>query len=689
MMKDDVGPNSTAAALRRLADFSSSRHLSVENRTLAQEKAAILIQDIDRAVDDNSIDLNLHSLADILTALGMFDKENNKRLANRVCKLMDDYEDELVKTLKPYRLLECLKALASLELYHSSLIGRISHRLQQGDALAMLEARHLAGGIKALVMLGRIHDNEGILRTFMRRWRKQAFRQTATTADICQTLYAARCLLRHTGNNNENLVAETTTVIYTLLRELHGPSLNATASRSLTAGQVAETLMTVTAFQVKVENSIFGHLMRTLGQDRTLECATIPDIARILLSMERLGLYGYHSVVQSLGRQFLDLVQNEAVEPRSVCTILRAALRLHARDDEVMESYVKAARFLLVDDTNGNEAPFLQSCSDVHLGSLVRFLSIVRCDDEKALVALAERILEPDMIEYCSAEAASRILTYFTALIDSSIKEMFEMRSLLSDMYHELGTHLLTAQLSPAGTSAAMQAYAKASYVRDMGIFDHLASHLVTTLDDCSVRQVTQGLWACGKMMVWESEHVEAQQSWPPYLEAAKKYATFLASRAAKLTAKDVSQALWATGRLRIDNVKVVCAFAYRARQVASDCTSQEVANVLWGLSRVGFDDRAVVSVLTNRMSELYPSAQEAATVLYALGRMEIKDEQVFSSMSDVMMKQLETASAQAIANALWAYRTVHIAPPRELMDSWVIQKLGLDSVPAPRLENL
>jgi hypothetical protein len=49
----------------------------------------------------------------------------------------------------------------------------------------------------------------------------------------------------------------------------------------------------------------------------------------------------------------------------------------------------------------------------------------------------------------------------------------------------------------------------------------------------------------------------------------------------------------------------------------------------------------------------------------------------------------LESASAQAIANALWAYRTVEIPPPRELMDSWVIQKLGLDSVTVIPMEDL
>ena len=37
---------------------------------------------------------------------------------------------------------------------------------------------------------------------------------------------------------------------------------------------------------------------------------------------------------------------------------------------------------------------------------------------------------------------------------------------------------------------------------------------------------------------------------------------------------------------------------------------------------------------------------------------MEIQDENVLSAMSAIMMTQVETASAQSIANALWAYQS-------------------------------
>ena len=394
-------------------------------------------------------------------------------------------------------------------------------------------------------------------------------------------------------------------------------------------------------------------------------------------------------MVQRLGLRFLELVQKEYVDPRSANTILWSTLLLHRRDRAAMKPFMEAATFLILGSPKGGDPSFLSACSDVELSNFAWFLSRTRCYDEEALFALANRILEPDILESFSPKSAARVLSSFTELIESSAEEASVIHSVLSQLFHGLGTHLLSAQLTPAETSASMLAYAKASYIQDMGIFDHLADHLREILESCSIRQVSEGLWACGKMMAWESDQNGELESEPPYFKAAREYAAFLASLATQLTARDVSQAIWASGRLGIADFKIVCAFAYRARQVAPNCTSQEVATILWGLSKVGYDDRAVILAFTNRLKDLHPTSQEGATVLYALGRMDIRDDIVFSSMSNVMMEQLETASAQAVANALWAHRAVHIAPPQELLDSWAIQKLGLDGVQQYRIEDL
>lgn len=685
VLTKEFGSGSNAAALRRLATLSKSRHLSDKDRSLGEEKINVLLEEIERTMNSDSMDVSLYALADILCALSKLrDNKNVIPLANRVLCRLTESEQELVKTLRPYRLVECLEALVALQIDHLALIRRICHRLQQGDALASLEPRYLARGLKAMVAIDR-HANDKIaatIKAFMRRWRKQSVRRSASIVEICQALYAARRLQQQL-NADDRLVDETTTMVHTLFRELRSPSPETSFSPSLTAGQVAEVLMTASAFHVNATNPIVDFVMETLKHEPTMERATVPDIARILVSMERLSITQYTMVIQCLGLQLRKLVQQETeMEPRSVCNILKSADRLCHRGDEELEPFVGFIRDLIVQSSSGGVSFFLQCCSDMELSSLARFLCIIRCNDEEVMVQLCERILEPDIVASCSPKAASWILAYITTWTDASSTDTKEMRPILSELFHELGAHLLSAQLTSAETSASIHAYARASYVHDMGIFDYLARHLSSLLPDCSIRQVVQALWSCGKMRLWEADYGEEEEVGLPYLEAARDYAAFLASKASQLNSKDVSQALWAIGRLGIKDSNVVKSFARQASRVSPECNSLEVSNILWGLSRVGYDDCEVISVLTGRMLDLEPSPQEAATVLYALGRMGIRDEEVFSAMSEVMMGQLESASAQAIANALWAYRTVEISPPRELMDSWVLEKLGLDGVP-------
>jgi len=116
--------------------------------------------------------------------------------------------------------------------------------------------------------------------------------------------------------------------------------------------------------------------------------------------------------------------------------------------------------------------------------------------------------------------------------------------------------------------------------------------------------------------------------------------------------------------------------------------TMPEIANILHGMSNYRkVHCSATVQCFTDRLLYLHikhsekASPREAANVLLALGRMEIRDERVFEVMSTDMLDQLDVASAQAIANALWAYRTVHIPPPRQLLDRWAMQRLGLNTV--------
>ena len=45
------------------------------------------------------------------------------------------------------------------------------------------------------------------------------------------------------------------------------------------------------------------------------------------------------------------------------------------------------------------------------------------------------------------------------------------------------------------------------------------------------------------------------------------------------------------------------------------------------------------------------------------------------------MIERIDEASAQAVANTLWAYRAVRMTPPKELSASWASEKLGIVSI--------
>jgi hypothetical protein len=137
-------------------------------------------------------------------------------------------------------------------------------------------------------------------------------------------------------------------------------------------------------------------------------------------------------------------------------------------------------------------------------------------------------------------------------------------------------------------------------------------------------------------------------------------------------------------GRLKITDMSVLFALAMKASKIASEkgFNSQELANVIWGLSKTEYRDEMVLSILTKQMRDEVileqSTPQEAANVMYALGRMMVRDEETFSCMNEVVMRNLDQATTQAIANTLWAHDRVNLTPPQQLFDSWAKEKLDI-----------
>ena len=81
---------------------------------------------------------------------------------------------------------------------------------------------------------------------------------------------------------------------------------------------------------------------------------------------------------------------------------------------------------------------------------------------------------------------------------------------------------------------------------------------------------------------------------------------------------------------------------------------------------------------MQNEEIVLQSTPQEAANVMYALGRMLIHDSKTFDVMNYVIMRNLDHATTQTIANALWAHDRLDLTPPQQLFDNWAKEKLDI-----------
>ena len=590
----------------------------------------------------------------------------------------------------------------------------------------------------------------------MRRLRKAKVRHYATNWDIIRALRAVERLSRisnycHDNGNENNGIAngdgsqtqladgkfrdgfaeEATTFGYTVIQgllaqpkqELQSHKSGITSSSNNLSGNQMIDMLSAWATLRRVDSSlqddlILINILPKLATSGALNAITFAQLEKLLSTLNRLQANSHPEIFASAGWKLLDLVLNDnnrhdasslrphsaSLTPARIYEILRCTVLSYRKEESVMEPYLHATSILFTNSM------FVASSTVQELANFLWFMSMARWHNPFVLRTLVRRMLDPEVVESCTPKLASRILGTFVSLLfspdiqkthDDSIEEdesppIEDLNFLATDLFHEYGGHLLSSQLSPAEISSALYAYAKISYVRDMGIYDHLVSQIALLADDCTTRQLSQSLWSCGKMAMWEGAHdigedeaiEDGNTQDPPYLDNAKHLAYALASRAKDLSPIDVAQSIWSLGRLGVNDARTVCSLAYRAEEIADQLNSAEVANILWGLCKVRFNDQQVINTISNRITidALRASPQEAANVLYALGSMRVQDEALFADLTDIMLEQIDRASAQAIANALWAHRAVKISPPQELLDRWAMQKVGIVGISTTNL---
>jgi hypothetical protein len=652
--------------------------------------------------------------------------------------------------LSPRRLIRCLRAVQPYpDATSSDLYRAMVERLCQGDAQARLDAADLV----TLLGLAHLDDTSSYEGRFgdatlqskrpelrvaldrlivrcARRLRKQKVRESASIPTLVRAMIRARQLYRDLAGQRVlseateaiwndattddsaddcNLQRELRIVLFTLTNQLVRPRSNETsmegrqASGSVQRLSAAQVAIVCDTMRSVLELNATHPLVATFCQDVIPDHAhnwneappSLQDIARILSALEHWRMVnGTTQLVYTLGRAFEAQIANGDVcdfKPRDVNTILRCGALLGS-NESTMTPFLVGAKHLLA------SSDFLSFCGPSELANFGWFAAFkahgnVHGNDDVVL-ALGHRILDQEVASLYSPKQACRILNAFTALCSNSAEGEDSPRTeLLADLFERLGEHLLASHLSPLDASSAIYSYAKASYVLDMGIFDHLVGIVASQLTQCSIRQVAQTLWSCGKMIAFESFNTidedrpnDETYELPPYATSATQLVTFLSHHSDQLSSKDVAQTLWAMSRLGMNDIDIWTPILNRVREVAPDLTNQERANLLWALRKMPITDSKVIFALTRpfalasfadtSVSSQAIKPQEASNILYALGHLNIRDVDVFRYLTHVILLQVDSASAQSVANVLWAHRAVHIEPPRQLLENWASRRL-------------
>jgi len=661
---------------------------------------------------------------------------NNKRIRNNM------------ELLAPQRLLEIINALATLQMNDQTfLIQFIAKRLSKGDAIGQLTGREISMSFKSFSILKQINVEyiKSFTRRLRKATIRNEMSSTDLCRAIWSIgqltelieLYAQDEImfgpkLQHEDENNGDndftnnitldksnhmdtkeitegwhldheemamILNECETCCYTLIRELMRPFERErsdtigdtikqnTKIRSLNPSQIADILSTCVIFEFNNDEEILSDLLNHLFH--SIEVMNTPfdavDIARILWSIQRLKIKDHSDVVTALSNQYINSIKSKnvlAYAPKRLNTVLRSIVMILPDNGRNQLSLFNAISPLLSDDK------YLEKCNEFEVSNFAFVMAMADYYDKDVIQALSRRMKNEDIASTCTPSSASRFLWSLSRLVNN--KKDYEMNELLFEMFQSLLGVLLSLQLTPVDASSAMWAIAKSSYSLDMGIFDHLAELLAKDymLEKATVQQICHALWACGKMIHFEDFLKEMEEYGefvpPPYAICGKKYATFLVSVRDQMTEKDVAQALWAVGRLKITDMTIVNALAAKAANIAlkKQFNSQEIANIIWGLSKTGFNDEIIITILAKQMREnnilQQTTPQEAANVMYGLGKMKLRDEKTFSCMNAVVMSHLEDATTQTIANTLWAHDCVNLAPPQQLFDSWAKEKLDI-----------
>ena len=750
-----LSPKIAAKALRKLVELSLklppfasvdkhhrfTRINRQQNTIKSKNLLSILIESVATSIIQHTNDVsptsisadmfNVFSIVDILYSFAViqtnrikgnanFNNSNDSfaNLARRLCQIA--YHDEMfVRQAGGNRTCETLWAMAVLQLNDQiKFISFLAESLyQRRDLLGKYSAQSLATLLWSFARLKYVHLD--FVKSYTRRIRKQSIRDEATASDICTIIWAVssslQCLERKTAlthsqiefapyadelrEETRGLIFRLTRPFLTVIQSTDDGTLYTTGNKSfvstLHSGQIADIYWGFNVLGQDVDDELFSVLNEKLLDDQCLSSCSVQSIARILSSFSSLRSI-HPRVIRKLGTKFLHLVENDDLryfKPKLLTQILKASIELMPGRNSSTENFFKATCHLF--RPGGSNQNFRNQCDDSDLSMVTWCFAKARFVDNELLSSLMSMFLRKSIIDQCSASSASRMLWSVTSLLSiDSYKDNDYLRLQQFNLFSNLSPILLIKPLTPTDSSSVIWAMAKASYASDLGIFDHLTEFLASDevrMQKLSAKQLSQSVWACGKMIAFEDPRVisdKSQESYTSlaYVESASIITAHLSERCDDMTPKDIAQVIWAVARLHNEKSSTnLTPFLSVIVKWSDSYNAQEVSNILWALSKINVEDKLIETVVEAlRIRLLNPdvvvnmNAQEASNVLYACAKMSIDDTSIFSTLSEVLMEQVNFATSQAIVNAMWAHEQVGLSPPQGLLDSWAEQKLGI-----------
>ena len=736
-------PFIVAAALRRVVELSgkytgdpTSAKMAFSNTQIVELMSDLVVNFPSSSSSSSS--LEAYFCVNVLYSIARMKKrsENNSfifhhsvrtfipNISHPTAQLLSLQYPSWTRQVATKSVVEILWSLAVLHPHSTPiLLQSIAIRLQSSDALGKLSSTEICTVLWAFSQLGSNADNtKHCMVALSKRLRKQTIREATTSWDILKAIsavvkYKKMLQKNHYMNKSQedskdetHVYCEFQRLCYLLIRTLcerkNTISNNSMCLSALDNTQVLQLLGCMESLHVEVEPHIYHTLLSSIPLEDypmfTWNQAIVLLKFQAKYNLPRSGVSELtkqlHVAILYLGNR---TTTNASTTTTTLCEIIRSISTIIPyypnETQQPLSNVLNQAMHLLMIQP---ESSFCEYSLSILLDSLAR----CQYTNDEHLYTLGCRVLQPDIVQHCSAKSASKIVWSFAVLLGNTTTSQDPILSFTNeklrrqqvDILEKFGVALLSSsRLSATDTSRAMWAMAKASYPLDKGIFDHLANHLASFLtkkDLPRVRLVSEALWACGKMIQWEDplgeelfQFGKKSRAQPPYFYAAEKFVIFLSTNINEMSTKDISQSIWAAARLgltpHVTNALFLAPIAQRASEVAPMFNSHELSNILWSLGKLGYNNTAILKALLDPLicsPDATCSPQEAANVMFALGKLQMREVEIFDRMMEVLKMNMNEVTPQAMYNSLWAHESVGLEPPRGFFDVWAQKRLGL-----------